>query len=116
VVISSYALVPVDADGRLGPHMRRSRRTDCDMVTPGVPPCGSYVATLNPGVIVGDSITIAQLAELVARATNRSVIQDRTGLTGRFNVELRWDVYTTSIVTALENQLGLRLEPILSGQ
>lgn len=116
IVITSYALVLVDTDGELGPHLRRSRRTDCDVVTPGVTPCGSYVATMNPGVIVGDSITIAQLAELVARATNRSMIEDRTGLTGRFNVELKWDVYTTSVVTALENQLGLRLEPILSGQ
>jgi uncharacterized protein (TIGR03435 family) len=44
------------------------------------------------------------------------VIQDRTGLTGRFNVELKWDVYGTSIIPALENQLGLKLEPILSGQ
>jgi beta-lactamase regulating signal transducer with metallopeptidase domain len=116
VVITSYALVLADADGELGPHLRHSRRTDCDVVAPGVTPCGSYVATMNPGVIVGDSITIAQLAELVARATNRSVIEDRTGLTGRFNVELKWDAYTTGIVTALENQLGLRLEPVLSGR
>jgi beta-lactamase regulating signal transducer with metallopeptidase domain len=116
VVITSYALVLADADGQLGPHLRHSRRSDCDVITPDVPPCGSYIATMNPGLISGDSLTIAQLADLVARATNRSVIQDRTGLTGRFSVELRWDVRETSVTAALEDQLGLRLEPVLSGQ
>jgi hypothetical protein len=49
VVIASYALVLADADGQLGPHLKPSRRRDCDIATPGVPPCGSYVATMNPG-------------------------------------------------------------------
>ena len=115
-MITSYALVLADADGQLGPHLKRSRRTDCDVITPDVPPCDNYIATMNPGVIVGDSMTIAQLADLVARATNRSMIQDRTGLTGRFSIDLRWNVRETPVAAALEDQLGLRLEPVLSGQ
>jgi uncharacterized protein (TIGR03435 family) len=51
------------------------------------------------------------------RATGRPVI-DRTGLTGRFDVDLQWNPGTStdggddrpSIFTAVQDELGLKLE------
>jgi beta-lactamase regulating signal transducer with metallopeptidase domain len=118
--VTSYALVLADADGRLGPNLTRSPRTDCDVLAPNVPPCGTYVATLDAGLIAADSITLSQLADLISGAMNQNV-EDRTSLTGHFNVELMWNAAPSGrgfrapfLVEAVREQLGLRLEPVLS--
>jgi uncharacterized protein (TIGR03435 family) len=73
----------------------------------------------------GRSIEIRQLAAGMTALLNRLTI-DKTGLTGRFDVELTWtpeqfsssaataaadDFREPSIFTALQEQLGLRLVP-----
>jgi len=66
--------------------------------------------------------TVAQLAKMLQYTVGRPVL-DKTGLDGRFDVLLDFDTYSSrgqtpppdydkpSLVTALREQLGLRLEP-----
>ncbi|HMD36540.1 MAG TPA: TIGR03435 family protein, partial [Vicinamibacterales bacterium] len=87
---------------------------------------GACGGMLTPGLISGRTMTMAQLANLFSRFLTRMVV-DRTGLAGEFDVDL---VYTPdqmpqqvgafaplsppsdgpSIFTAVQEQLGLKLE------
>jgi bla regulator protein BlaR1 len=83
-----------------------------------------------PGRLSGDASTIAQLTDMLARLVNRTIV-DRTGLTGPFDFDLQWtpdqltqgrgepplgapplaiDPNGPSIFTAVQEQLGLKLE------
>jgi len=137
-----YALVLARSDGRLGPDLIRSSRTNCDAILaevaaarePGgppppppasgqAPPCGGLNRN---GMFSLDSTTPTRLANSLSAELNRRVF-DRTGLTGLFNVHLTWtpdpmpsgplppdvppiDPSGPSIFTAVQEQLGLKLE------
>jgi uncharacterized protein (TIGR03435 family) len=98
-------------------------------VVPGqAPRCGS---TGGPGQILAQGMTMGQLASNLASRVNR-VVRDTTGLTGHFDIHLEWtpdqfqgagplgalpgapppssDTQGPSIFTALQEQLGLKLE------
>jgi uncharacterized protein (TIGR03435 family) len=84
-----------------------------------------------PGNLAGGSTSIAQLTYVLARFVNRTVI-DKTGLTGNYDLNLQWtpdqmpqgrgelppgappmpaiDPNGPSIFTAVQEQLGLKLE------
>jgi len=81
----------------------------------------------GPGHLIADSIELSGLANALSSSTDRVVI-DRTDLRGRFNVDLQWtpDVAgpgptpnanaagtdaPPALVTAIQEQLGLKLEP-----
>jgi uncharacterized protein (TIGR03435 family) len=101
-----YALVRLKQE-TLGPRMTRSS-LDCAKESTK---CG-YNGL--PGHLTGGWITPAMLTSLLSNATERVVV-DRTGLDGRFDVELEWstDQVATdkpSIFAAVEEQLGLKLE------
>lgn len=124
-----YLLVLARSDGRLGPGLRQSQ-IDCSPQAraarpPSVgagagqaagpvtrPECGSFSAgsTLTAG-----GVMLAQLAGSLSRQADRPVL-DRTGLTGFFDVDLKWSNQTKatddgpSFFTAVQEQLGLRLE------
>ncbi len=131
-----FALTLARSDRQLGPRMHASA-TDCDallaaMVQAGRPPSipagggGPPCAiSTRPGVLHGDSISAGRLATVLAAPSGRPVI-DRTGLTGMFNIDLEWTPVLSasgspdgaaaadtpvSIFTAVEEQLGLKLEP-----
>lgn len=81
---------------------------------PNRPPQASFV----PGRIIGSSTTMPNLALLLA-TFERQVILDRTGLTGRYQISLEYlteapgavaDQSKPSLQSALQDQLGLRLE------
>lgn len=102
-----YALVRVKPEGPLGPTFRASS-IDCAKEPAA---CGFRG---GPGRVTGTAINNEVLMQLMALATDRVVV-DRTGLTGRFDIELEWsaDQIATdrpSIFTAVQEQLGLKLE------
>jgi uncharacterized protein (TIGR03435 family) len=91
-------------------------------------PCGMR---MFPGNLSGGSSPMAQLTNVLARFVNRTVV-DQTGLTGNFDLDLQWtpdqmpqgrgdpppgapalpaiDPNGPSIFTAVQEQLGLKLE------
>ena len=140
--MDALALVLVNRDGRLGPNLQKSE-ADCAGVgtnrfafTPeqpvgAPPPCGITPAGL--GRIVATGIDMLGLAALLAPSQRRAVV-DRTGLVGRYDVNVTYTPEAFSaaalaqrpgaprqpdvdpdgppLVTALPQQLGLKLESI----
>lgn len=101
-----YRLVFARGDKRLGPEIRPTgcRADNLD--------CGRLSANTNgirAGTIQGVARTFAELGTGLSRYAERRVF-DATGQDGRYDFELRWD-QDTLIFTALEEQLGLKLEP-----
>jgi uncharacterized protein (TIGR03435 family) len=124
--IPIYALVIARSDKRLGPQIRRPANDYCAQrakeIAKGNPqPFGvGQVCGLrgNNQELTAGAFPIGGFANFLASETERVVI-DRTGLTGEWDFELKWsppniptpDPDRPSIFTALEEQLGLRLEP-----
>ena len=129
-----YALVPAQGDGRLGPRLRR-RNLDCDALEAArgrgngqspvagatqPPPCGAGGG--SPGVLFGRGWTMERLARGLSGEAGRAV-EDRTGLSGWFDFDLEFTPTfgspdasalpseRPSLFTALQEQLGLKLEP-----
>jgi uncharacterized protein (TIGR03435 family) len=138
-----YALVLARSDGKLGPQLRPST-TDCDAVmaagrgrggppAPPAPPapgerpvCGMF---MGPSTLKSGGTPISQMIMPLSQMVRRVVV-DRTGLNGKFDVDLTWtpdqmpsgppppgappspaiDPNGPSIFTALQEQLGLKLE------
>jgi uncharacterized protein (TIGR03435 family) len=93
------------------------------------PPCGGMFRT--PGHVVGQKVAMAQLTDLLSNMSGRIVL-DKTGLTGKYEINLdytpeqsqlqlppggdpgipvpRPDPNGPSLFTALQEQLGLKLE------
>jgi uncharacterized protein (TIGR03435 family) len=128
-----YALVLARADGRLGPDLKRSdvdcaaelaKATGIRTIMPGTPCAAAQYGEGRDRLIWGGNRTMAQLAAMLSAGAGRDVV-DRTGLTGTFDVRLRWrpdaglttppDAQLTpdagvSLFTAVQEQLGLKLE------
>jgi uncharacterized protein (TIGR03435 family) len=134
---SIYALVVNRSDGSLGDALIRSS-DDCEAIVaaekrgerkpaaPGERPvCG---VTAGPGRIAGGNTSLDQLAAMLEGPTNRRVI-NRTSLTGTFSFVVTWtpdqfrgvtaapiingqqiDPDGPSLMTAIREQLGLKLE------
>lgn len=117
-----YALVLARGDGRLGPQLKPSTQ-NCAAAQPGTPsPCGMNTSTNDTtGRLVGTGQSMEQLAAALGGFGLNRMVLDRTGLTGSFDIELKWtpdNARTTSaqsndapsIFAALQEQLGLRLD------
>ena len=118
-----YTLLLARRDGQLGPGMRRTA-IDCNdpearkkaaAAAPDRMVCG---LTSERGDFQGGGITMPNLEIVLSSAAGRPVF-DRTGLTGSFDIELKWTptlgadappADAVSIFTAVQEQLGLRLE------
>ena len=107
--VPAYALVP----GKGGPKLTRSAGDDR-------PTFGTRRQAGQNGQIsskiVGRKVELRDLAFLLLLTTRQPVI-DRTGLTGQFNFDLEFAPFDSeansaapSLFTALQEQLGLRLE------
>lgn len=126
-----YSLVLARRDGRLGPQMRKYEG-DCDklrattpaaerpqMPTPanGAPACGMM---FGGNRILAGGIPLRMLAQNITQAAGR-VVFDKTGLEGRYELTLSYNQNpstgsdpggdTVSVFTAVQEQLGLKLEP-----
>jgi uncharacterized protein (TIGR03435 family) len=141
--IPIYTLTLARTDGRLGPQLQHSTM-DCAALMaaargrggPGPvgrglspnerPQCGMR---MTPGVLSGGGFPVSQLATTLSQFVQRAVV-DKTGLTGDFDLDLKWtpeqmpaftpppgapplppiDPNGPSIFTAVQEQLGLKLE------
>lgn len=127
-----YHLVLARADGRLGPNLTRSA-VDCtgrrqaqlrgEKVPPlpvaganGVPPCS---ARTGGGTLTAAGRDMAYLGRSIAGLAGRMIV-DKTGLTGDYDFVLKFSTQrpgepnpddSPNIYTALQEQLGLKLEP-----
>jgi bla regulator protein blaR1 len=132
----TYSLVPARADGKTGAQLRKSDANCGPATAPGAPPapgqlpsCGSM---LGFGNLKARGSTMAALASTLSTFAGRIVV-DRTGLAGGYDVDLNWtpdqisrpagggdqpvqvngvtvDPNGPSLFTALQEQLGLKLE------
>jgi uncharacterized protein (TIGR03435 family) len=101
-----FRLVFARSDKRLGPALHDTACRD------DVPDCGStsaHTSGIQSGTITGVGRTMAALGTTLSRYAERRVF-DQTGLEGRYDFQLQWSE-DLSIFTALQEQLGLRLEP-----
>jgi len=128
-----YELVVARADGRLTPEMRRPA-ADCDAaIAAGIPPprqpgepppCGMMG---GPARMIAGGTTMQRLAANLTVRLDR-IVFDKTGLAGRFAFTLAWtpdqipteapppgippiDPNGPALFTALQEQLGLKLQP-----
>ncbi len=131
-----YALVLARADGRLGPQLKRSPH-DCAALAataaaapvvsrPTPPSADEVMATCGslflPGRVFSGGTLISTFARSLSSSVGR-IVEDRTGLQGYYALTLTTavsarpgaeaapDTGAPSIFTALEEQLGLKLEP-----
>ena len=124
-----YALTVVKR-GRLGTRITATKEDCASLLANGppaapengkVPPCASE--TRAGRQFIGHGVTMPQFAHMLSFQTHATVVDD-TGLGGAFDIELDWvpDVETSpasggaatadgvSIFTAVQEQLGLKLE------
>jgi uncharacterized protein (TIGR03435 family) len=131
-----YELVVARADGKLGPRLHESD-VDCEAIgaamragtlpprQPNEPPPCRLMG--GPARTIAGGATMRQLAANLSVRQERLVF-DKTGLTGRFAFTLAWtpdhipteapppgippiDPNGPSLFTALQEQLGLKLQP-----
>lgn len=126
-----YALVVARADGKMGPRVTPSTGEDCVNGSPSgdasnLPSCGPG-GPRPRGETGGYFVTMAEIAKTVGQFLNRPAL-DKTGVSGRFTFELHFtppprvtlapgapadpavDANTASLFTAVQEQLGLKLE------
>ena len=127
--IAVYTLMPARRDGRFGPQFRRADETcsgpstplpvasDAPEPIPDLPCDGGFSRAGHIGARARDFST---LLRSLSTWTDRVLI-DRTELSGRFDWDLQWTPESSSpevgtdadrlpLVTALREQLGMRLE------
>lgn len=128
-----YALVIARPDHQLGAELHRSS-TDCAALAAdarargGTPPptingrvsCGMNT---NTGYLEANAVTMGVFARRISAIADRTVV-DKTGLTGNFDLTLRWTPDASpgadrptlanndspTFFTAVQEQLGLKLE------
>jgi uncharacterized protein (TIGR03435 family) len=97
--LPAFALVV----GRSGPKLTASASADSRI-------------SIGHGIFTGQKIDMTGLADALAMESDRTIV-DQTGLAGQFDVTLNWtpdaadsDPAAISLFTAIQEQLGLKLE------
>ena len=125
-----YDLIVASSAAELGPKLRPPT-PDCAVENTDRLRCPSAIW---PGKLTGVGITMADLARMLDVFTEQRTVRDRTGLAGKYDLELVWtpdrlgplpsnapdavvraqeaiDPNGPALSTALQEQLGLSLEP-----
>jgi uncharacterized protein (TIGR03435 family) len=134
-----YALVLARKDGKLGPKLTEVAEGGClkfDPANPEAPRepgaaapryCGNLM--MSPRSLTGVSVPVSNIIPMLARMLGRTIV-DKTGLTANYDISVEWapdeaqmamlppdaprppasDGAGPSIFTALQEQLGLKLE------
>lgn len=103
-----YELVMGRSGGAFGPELRKAAG-DCGR------DCGS-IRRMGPDTVVGAAVSMGSLAHSMSDWVRRTVV-DKTGIAGPTDFTLNWapdgstDTDAPSIFTAVQEQLGLKLEP-----
>ena len=124
--LPAYALVLARADGRLGPQLKRSTVVCAGRgapsseaqaaVAPTAVPCGPRPGGPGRFIFVGSPMSL--FASVLALPMGRTVV-DRTGLEGLYDLDVTFapagpgagQSDAPSLFTALQEQLGLKLDP-----
>lgn len=112
-----YALVPLRADGRLGPHLKPS----APQPNPAASASGFPMASVSGGLarISGSRVTLDNFATVLTSSLFGQRVINRTGLTGEFDLDVQFAPDSAvnqrtselpSIFAAVQEQLGLRLQ------
>lgn len=117
---SVYALVALRPDGRLGPQLKQSQLVCSGGSAPreGGAFCGLNTSVGNTGGrIIGGGLPMDRVAAALANFAIDQTVINRTGLDGVFDFELQFSRLPSteradapSIFTAVQEQLGLKLE------
>ncbi len=115
--LPAYALGVARGDRKFGPEITASKLTCDDSVGAGIAsaPTGGESrcnTRLSAGQVVVRGRRMTQFATVLSSVVHRVVI-DRTQLPGTFDFRLTWtpDPDNQALVPALQEQLGLTLEP-----
>jgi uncharacterized protein (TIGR03435 family) len=122
-----FAMVPARSDGKLGPKVEPwdgtcEGRAPSEEDDPKTPRC---MAMFRPPGMFLEGVTMDAVAEMLStrRQDVGRVVEDHTGLTGRYKMELDFQFSqpgrpgappesdAPSIFTAVREQWGLKLEP-----
>jgi uncharacterized protein (TIGR03435 family) len=119
---ATYDLVPARTDGRLGDKLRLSDLDCAALRAAGAPPATVTTGQPRPCImnfgsnqLSASGMPLQNLAQMLSLYTRRVVV-DKTGRLEAFDWTLEWEALGTttsggvSIVTALQEQLGLKLE------
>lgn len=106
-----YSLVLARKDGALGANLTKAKEGSCadpNQPAAGKPACGFRTGRDH---LTGFGEPIGALADALSRILGRSVV-DHTGLTAKFDFSVKYadDASGASLFTALQEQLGLKLE------
>jgi len=109
--------IPVDCAASLA-AVRRGEPVTAAPLADGKEPCGYSIQGDKGIAVTSTGITMARLADILATTAGRIVV-DRTDLPGDYAFSLTYSIPRTSatadetptVFTAVQEQLGLRLEP-----
>ena len=111
-----FALVSLRGNGRRAPGLRETAcpALDVDLNQPQPQRCVNI--SYGRGRLTLRGMPLSQLLPFLGPAVNRTIV-DQTGLDGRYDIDLTWTPELSptapeavSIFTALQEQLGLKLE------
>jgi uncharacterized protein (TIGR03435 family) len=111
----AFRRIDVDCEARRAANVRGEKLQEAPRPANGVPLCGIQMIASDAMTIRAGGRTMAEFAQTLDDSAGR-VVFDRTGLEGYYEFEVRFSTNPQAntdmplLFTALEEQLGLRLE------